>query len=328
MGLLFKDTIFLKDDCDLENEIGELLNLKGKVTNEEELDKYIRFLKAGLAGEKAIEYELKNARIGMYVLHDINVNVDGLNAQIDYVIITPVHAYLVECKNLVGDITVDNKGQFIRKLPWGSKESIYSPITQAQRHVDIMKKYRDANRNSVFNILNSLIGKDNYYKPLVVAANTNGILNIKYATKETKNMIVKVDNLVNYLIQDIENTKLLERDTKDMMEKTANYVLAANTPKEKENWTERFELKTETKPNIVESKTQNIDLESSLKNYRTKQSKERNYPAYYIFTNAELDKILNIKPKTLDELKNILEPIKVKMYGEDILNILKEQDKK
>ena len=63
MGLFFKDTVFVKDNCDLKNEISELEQLRGKVTNEDELDKYIKTLKAGLSGEKAIEYELKNAEL-------------------------------------------------------------------------------------------------------------------------------------------------------------------------------------------------------------------------------------------------------------------------
>lgn len=33
----------------------------------------------------------------MYVLHDINIQYEDNNAQIDYVIVTPVHTYLVEC---------------------------------------------------------------------------------------------------------------------------------------------------------------------------------------------------------------------------------------
>ncbi len=45
-------------------------------------------------------------------------------------------------------------------------------------------------------------------------------------------------------------------------------------------------------------------------------------PAYYIFTNDELDKIVELKPKTIDELKSadILSSIKIKTHGEAIIN--------
>ena len=49
-----------------------------------------------------------------------------------------------------------------------------------------------------------------------------------------------------------------------------------------------------------------------------------NYPAYYVFNNEELDKLVERRPKTLEELKNfnILAPIKVKTHGELIIQII------
>ena len=68
-----------------------------------------------MEGEKEIAYRLKKANIGMYVLHDINLSYEDLNAQIDYVVITKGPCFFVECKNLVGNITVTEKGDFIRE---------------------------------------------------------------------------------------------------------------------------------------------------------------------------------------------------------------------
>lgn len=287
MGLLFKETIFLKDSCDLENEIFELEAVKEKVKNQDELNKYIKTLRAGLNGERAIEYELKNARIGMYVLHDINIQYEDQNAQIDYVIVTPAHCYLVECKNMVGDISVDNQGQFVRKMPWGKNEAIYSPLTQAQRHVDILKKIRDANKSVIEKTLIHL-SKDTYFKPLVVVSNSNGILNTKWAKKEVKEKIVRVDGLVEYLSRDIKETKVIELDTKAGMEKEAQYILSLDVPKQKNNWLDRFELLDDKKENTGSEDS----IREELLKYRKEQSKARNYPAYYIFTNEQLEKLL------------------------------------
>ena len=46
-----------------------------------------------------------------------------------------------------------------------------------------------------------------------------------------------------------------------------------------------------------------------------------NIPAYYVFTNEELDKLIETKPKTIDELKqtNILSQIKISTHGELII---------
>ena len=319
MGLFFKETIFLKEDSDLEKELSELENLKDKVTNTEELDKYIKLLKAGINGEKAIEYELKNARIGLFVLHDINIQYEDNNAQIDYVIVTPSKCYLVECKNLIGDITVDNRGQFIRKLPWGQKEAIYSPVTQAKRHLEILKKIRHQNQGIIAKTVTAL-SKDDYYKSLVVVSNANGILNTKYATKEIKNMIVRVDGLIDYFKQENELTGIIEQNTKNEMERTARSILDLNVPKENNNWLTRFEITENSDKDCNDS-----SLKEKLLQYRKEESKKRNYPAYYIFNNDQLDKILSEKPADIQNLSKILEPIKIKMYGADILEIIKDK---
>ena len=42
---------------------------------------------------------------------------------------------------------------------------------------------------------------------------------------------------------------------------------------------------------------------------------------YYVFTNDELDKLVELRPKTIEELKNanILSPIKIKTHGKIII---------
>lgn len=54
-----------------------------------------------------------------------------------------------------------------------------------------------------------------------------------------------------------------------------------------------------------------------------------NVPAYYIFTNEELVRLMEEKPKTIEELKekNILSPIKVKCHGEEIIEIMNQESK-
>ena len=49
-----------------------------------------------------------------------------------------------------------------------------------------------------------------------------------------------------------------------------------------------------------------------------------NIPAYYVFTNEELDKLIEVKPKTIEELtnSNILPAIKIKTHGEKIISII------
>ncbi len=88
-------------------------------------------------------FELKNSHMPMYILHDIFFEENGLTTQIDYIVITRKVILIIECKNLYGNITVNNQGDFTRTIQFGKryhKEGIYSPITQKSASFGYDKK--------------------------------------------------------------------------------------------------------------------------------------------------------------------------------------------
>lgn len=92
----------------------------------------------------------------MYILHDIYLEVHGLSAQIDYIVITRKHIYVIECKNLIGNIEIDHTGSFIRTYElFGKKikEGIYSPITQNERHLQVLKEIGENKSNFLTKML-------------------------------------------------------------------------------------------------------------------------------------------------------------------------------
>ena len=156
MGLFQKSigTVFLKEDSDTSVFIDKMNALSKEVSPsiKEEIDKQIKLASYGEDGEKNIAYELKNSGIDMYVLHDIYLEQDDLSAQIDYLIVCRKKIYVLECKNLFGDIEIDSNGQFIRKYEVNGKkykESIYSPITQNERHLNVLKEVRKASKSNI-----------------------------------------------------------------------------------------------------------------------------------------------------------------------------------
>ena len=68
----------------------------------------------------------------------------------------------------------------------------------------------------------------------------------------------------------------------------------------------------------------NDDLREKMITFRKNRSNQMNIPAYYIFSNDELNKLLEIQPKTLEDLKNanILSAIKIKTHGQQIIDAL------
>ena len=327
----FNETIFFKNYNELEKKVEALKKLHDKYPKNEKISQTLKLCELGLKGEKEIEYELKHANIGMYVLHDINLNSNGNTAQIDYMVITPAYIYFIECKNLIGNITVNNDGQFIREYTYNNKitrESMYSPLTQAERHIDIYKKIWNLNHNGLFyKIFN--INLDNIVKPLVVMANSKNILDLKEAPEEVKNKIVRADGLVNYIKKDIANYDKNLLLSQKNMESNATGIMERYNKDINVNYEEFFEkLVSEHEKNESMAKKRK-ELKEKLLKFRIQRHNQQKIPAYYVFNDKELELILEKLPKTLDELEmaNILPKIKIMCHGKEIIDIINNIDK-
>ena len=317
-SLRFKDTVFYKENSDLQDKYNALKKLNDEYPNNEDLLSELYIVKKGLDGENEIAYQLKKAHIGMYVLRDIKVKHEDLTAQIDYVIITPVYTYYVECKNLVGNITVTDKGDFIREFTINGKKikkGMYSPLRQVEAQREVIRKIWESNSSAIRKFFASK-NFDYYRRVLVVAANQDTILNTNRAPKEIKYKILRADSLIRQIEYDLnhrENDEYL--DSKKSMEEIAqSYINLSNN--EDINYYEYY--KNKYCNNVV---SMNDDLKDRLIELRKVRSSEMNIPAYYVFTNDELDKLVELRPKTIEELKNanILLPIKIKTHGKIII---------
>lgn len=118
------------------------------------------------------------------------------------------------------------------------KEGIYSPITQNQRHLDLIKQIRsDAKSNF---ISRTLFEGDFYnnYRSIVVLANPKTILNARYAKKEIKSQVIRADQLAAYIKKidaDPKSTECSEKDMKSL----AHFFLETHKQKEMD-YTEKY----------------------------------------------------------------------------------------
>ena len=262
----------------------------------------------------------------MYVLHDINYEYDNLTAQVDYIVVTKLCAYFIECKNLIGNITVNDKGDFIREYIYDGKKikkGMYSPLTQVEKQREVFKKIWNNNlsNNSILNTIRRYFAENNFtkfHRLLVVAANNETILNTKYAPSNIKYKIVKADALVRQIQYDLDHSNKDEWCSDKEQEKWAKGFLKFNVEKNidyNKYYREKYNL-----PEIDLNK-----LREDLIEFRKTRSIIMKIPPFYVFTNEELDKIIDFLPRTLEELTSlkILPPIKVKTHGKEIIDIIK-----
>lgn len=214
MGLFnrLKEPVFLNDGDSTKRQLEEmkalepLLNAEGRAWIRQE----IRIREYGILGEQNIAYELRCSQLPMYILHDICLEDNGLGAQIDYLVFTRKLCFVIECKNLYGNLEIDSNGNFIRTIEFGGnyrQEGIYSPLTQNQHHLDLMKKIV---LESERGFLSRMLVKKYFertYKPLVVLANPKTVLNDRYAKPEVREKVVRADQIVTYIKKACKESK-------------------------------------------------------------------------------------------------------------------------
>lgn len=322
----FKDTILYYSGNTLENKIKVLENkLKNTKSKEEKLYLYeeIQKYKYGIQGENKILYELKNSHIPMYILHDINLEYKDYKAQIDFIILTKKNYYIIECKNLYGNISIDNKGNFYR-INNKNKVGIYNPITQLDRHINIIRRYIEDRNNFIGKLIVKKIF-DSMYHGIVVLANDNTVVEDKYAPKNVKNKVIRADKLIEYIKYIEKNTDSYASSEKDIIS-SCNNILALC--KKEETFDEEIPLLNINEDITDNNKTINInnddEIRTNLKKYRLNKSRELNYKPYFIFSDKTLEDLINKKPKNKVELKQIegFGDKKIEMYGIDIIKII------
>lgn len=297
-----KGPLFLKEESDAKIFVDNLKSISLKVDGEikQDIEKQIKLASYGIVGEDNIAFELKNSGMDIIVLHDLYFEIEGRSAQIDYIVITNKKVYLIECKNLIGNIEIDGQGSFVRTYELNGKkikEGIYSPITQNQRHMQILK---DVISNSKANfIARALFEKKfmEHYKSIVVLANPKTYLNAKFAKKEIKQQVIRCDQLIEYIKNNnMQNTGLSMKYT-DMYE--LGEQLLRLSVQNKSDYLAKYKTIVE---NINKQNESNYNNESN-------DSKETQ-----VISNQkdELLKVSGFGEK------------KVEKYGNDILKILSE----
>lgn len=318
----FKKQVLYKEDTTTQKELDRMKEYLKTHPNKDYENK-VKLFEYGLAGEKQVLYELLHSGIGMYILHNVNFEYKGKSAQIDFVVITARCTYFIECKNFIGNITINSKGDFVRTYLKNNRkitEGTYNPITQSKRHLEIIKEENYDNANILYK-MNFEKKFENFHDYIVVMANPKTIINDKYAPRNVKERLVKADQIIECL-KKLESKREPFRFEKDIKNVADAYV---------ESNIERPLLKK-----FIEEENKNIKddnkevIRAELKKYRLQKAKSLNYKPYFIFNDQTLEEILSIMPSTLDDLKKIpgFGDKKIESSGQDIINIINESSEK
>ena len=328
MGLFTKKIgpVFLKEDSSAKGQLAKMEELCDKLTGDDKksLEKECKLLDYGIKGEDAIAYELRNSGIDMFIMQDLCFG-DEDSAQIDFLLVTRKCCYVLECKNLYGDICIDGD-VFKRRLGTKHFEGIYSPVTQNQRHLEKLKQIRLESKTNIIMRKAFEANFKNAYRSLVVLANPKTVLMDKTADKDIRDQVIRADQLVRYIKNDLASIKDYEWSEKEMRELAEYYLQKNNT--ERKDYAEKYAALIEKDQSNDESDTLSGDADSlreALKAYRLEKSREEEMKAYYVFKDETIEEIVAKRPATIEALFDVkgLGEKKIEKYGKDILGIIK-----
>lgn len=229
------DTVFIKDFSrnntklkKIEKSLEENKNSDLALVNK--LKKEMYLINQGLYGESSVYFELKNSLLPMLCFHDIKIKTAQTCAQIDFLVITNKFMCIMETKNLVGDITVNEDGDFIREIKYKdgiTREGMYSPITQGRRHARILKKA----------LIDAGILEANAFpiKSIAVMANHKNIIDKKNAPIEVSKNIYRCDQIVNFLEKEMNSSDYGMILTDSKIQSIAKKILQLSVEDEKED---------------------------------------------------------------------------------------------
>lgn len=237
--MVLKESVKSREEVEKLKELCEI----SKGSLKKEIEKQIYIIEKGIKGEDEVMFQLKYSGMDMFILRDLFVKSGDLSAQIDFFIVTPKLNFIIECKNLFGNITINNRGDFIRSYNHGSKslkEGIESPITQNERHLQVFK---DIRVHYCPTIAKNIVDKHFYdfNKSLVVLANSKTILNDRFAPKEIKEQVIRADQLVPTIKRICDSSKEIPGSIKEMR-KFAEWMLSLCTENDY-SYVERYQEK-------------------------------------------------------------------------------------
>jgi len=168
---------------------------------------------------------------------------------------------------------------------------------------------------------------DDNYKSIVVLANSKSLIDVRYADKELKKQIIRHDQLISH-IRKTDSMSKNEESSDKKMEEMAESFMKLHIPSQMD-YTAKYDLQNvqeekEADDQVEIEEKQQKSLYEFLKTYRLQKSREEEVKAYMIFTNAQLEELVNRKPESLEQLMEIsgFGKVKISKYGEDLLKII------
>jgi hypothetical protein len=276
-----------------------------------EYEKRMNRARYGLEGEDRVNFHLNGLNLPVVCLSDVRIETQEGNAQADFIVLSKAKIFIIEVKNLYGNVRVNQNGEVIRIIPRKNgieEEGMPNPFTQTKRQMLIFQNF---------------LAMNGYYMDfdyLIVMGNPHTAI---YFEKDPY-PIIRYDNLRSYFETRIDSdcssavfTRLIEiGEFIKSKDKTKEYYAFDMIHKK---------MMTDVKSAPI-FKGKDLMLYEEILEFRRKLAQERKLPVCNIFLNRDAEWMVKLKPRTPDELMSIpgIKYRKYMLFGEAILAIIRK----
>lgn len=309
--------IFLKEFKECTDVLAYLYNLRedNNDKNTDLINRDIKNIRYGLEGERATAFEIKNSFLPLLALHDIRLEYkSSLVAQFDFVVLTIKGIIIIEVKNLYGDIELTDEGEFIRVYK-ENREGMYSPVTQNQRHLNILRNLLIEEE-----LLNNIP-----INSLIVVTNPKTVLYKDKAPLDISEQVIRLDQMIEWMTSYINIDNKVNVPINKLYE-IADFLLKNNKEKTimpQKSYFPSNDTKKEVSTAINNKISKDDLLRDKILEYREEISINTRVKPYCIFNDLVIDLIVKNKPKSIVELSSIPGVNISDIYKDKIVEITK-----
>ena len=190
-----------------------------------------------------LDFDLRDNR-NWAVIHDLRIEVDGLVAQIDHLVISRMlEVFVCESKSYTGGVKVNEHGEWSTyrdRRPIG----IPSPVEQNRRHIKVLEGVIKAGH---VELPRRIVALKPTYRNIVLVSE-RGLISRPKAKLPDLDSVVKVDQFRTYLLnRDFSSAQMLKIIGSDTLEAFGRQLVALHRPA-KFDWEARFGLGTSPPP--------------------------------------------------------------------------------
>lgn len=240
------------DQSDNVAALSRLLEEAASVRQRRRIAEEIENITDGIKGEAETAFHL-DALLGgkgdFAIIHDLVLQIDGSYAQIDHLVLTRKRqVFVLETKAIRGTLECDDEGKWL--ACYGKSEfPIASPVEQARRHVEIVRRWLAATGSSMRQVIPAVV-----VTPKTIVKKTQAELRMDIvgsdllATWIRRKTMDADDITIEITVPDANREEIIG----------AAYLMAAAHSPQKQDWRRRMGMVTE---NVIPSQL-NIDGDS------------------------------------------------------------------